>query len=46
MPVEIAPELVEAVEAHLYAFAAAEARLSGETIDLGPYRERLVSPEK
>ena len=36
----------EALEAHLYAFAAEEARLSGETIDLGSYRERLVSPEK
>ena len=36
----------EALEAHLYAFAAEEARLSGETIDLGRYRERLVSPEK
>ena len=32
----------EALDAHLYAFASEEARLSGEAIGLDDYRERVL----
>ena len=42
---EQANPIAEALEAHLYAFAAEEARLTGELIELSDYRRR-VSPDR
>lgn len=42
--VEPTNTIEDSLDAHLYAFASEEARLSGEAVEMARYRER-VSPE-